>query len=415
MKSLLISTLLVLSLSLQASDTLQFFQGTFDEAMAESEATGKPLLLYFHFDGCGACVKMEKEVFTDPSVQAYYNSAYVVKDINTLIGEGRDVKELYGVTLQPTFKFLNPEGEVVHQLVGVFSPEDFVRAGKVAAEEDHALMALATEYEAGNRDSEFLFNYCRALRDAYTLDSAVIEDYIASLSPAELNSEKTSIFIFEYSFINHNPVFGFDSPALQALIRNQELVYDSYDSTQVANRIMLSLIFDVKRAISNKDRARINEILDYFKTNPPQSSFLMFEELDGRATLYMTVENLVATTELEAAIAFNNEAEIESIIADRLGDPANADADILNEFAFYVYRYSEDEDLLNRAIAWSELAVQKSPGYIELTTYAQLLHKLDRNREALEVINEAIAKGKDEGYGVDREVYLKEQILEGMD
>lgn len=73
-----------------ASDsTIIFRQMDYDSLFKTAAKENKSVMLYFHFDGCGGCVTMEKIVFSDPKVFAYMNTQFVNFEINT-----RNRKEL---------------------------------------------------------------------------------------------------------------------------------------------------------------------------------------------------------------------------------------------------------------------------------------------------------------------------------
>lgn len=66
-----------------ASGQIKFTELSWDETnKLISEQFDKPILLYFYFDGCGVCKKMEKSTFQDTAVFEYLNKHYLCYKIN---------------------------------------------------------------------------------------------------------------------------------------------------------------------------------------------------------------------------------------------------------------------------------------------------------------------------------------------
>lgn len=83
------------------------WQGSFEEAMAKSRAEGKPVMVDFYTDWCGACKFLDKTIYTDQAVIGETANWISVK-VNA---EKRpDVAQSYGVTSYPTIAFLQSDG-----------------------------------------------------------------------------------------------------------------------------------------------------------------------------------------------------------------------------------------------------------------------------------------------------------------
>lgn len=133
MKNLLIIFVLFLGYyPALASDTTILFQQVNHAHLFElAKKEQKGVMLYFHFDGCGACVKMEKTTFRDPNVVEYYNNNFINVEINTRKGEGIEINKTYNVEMHPTFLFFDHSGNETHKMVGVFSSEVFYQGAVV--------------------------------------------------------------------------------------------------------------------------------------------------------------------------------------------------------------------------------------------------------------------------------------------
>jgi thioredoxin-related protein len=110
------------------------FMPSFLEAMAEAEATGKPLFAYFHSQSCGYCRLFEAEVLTDPEVEKVLEGFVAVQvDIDkepSLAGN-------MGIVGTPTIVFLTVQkvegtnrtsADEVDRIIGYVSKERFLEA-----------------------------------------------------------------------------------------------------------------------------------------------------------------------------------------------------------------------------------------------------------------------------------------------
>ena len=105
---LIIAAVLIMKLSSIASDTTLVLRPvSYSQVFELAKREKKAVLLYFHFDGCGACVKMEKTTFLDKKVADFYNSNFVCLEVNTRKGEGIETNKIYNILLHPSYLFLD--------------------------------------------------------------------------------------------------------------------------------------------------------------------------------------------------------------------------------------------------------------------------------------------------------------------
>lgn len=92
------------------------------EDLAEANAEGKRLVLFFEQRGCIYCTKMHQEVFPRPEIDSYINENYFVVQMNLhgdtevtdFDGEAlseKDMARKWGVLFTPTILFLPEEVE----------------------------------------------------------------------------------------------------------------------------------------------------------------------------------------------------------------------------------------------------------------------------------------------------------------
>ncbi|KAB2809966.1 thioredoxin family protein [Phaeocystidibacter luteus] len=380
-----------------ASDTLHYYSGTYSDLLEDAKASQKSIMLYFHYDGCGACRLMERDVFTDSAVIQYYNTSYLVKEVNTLEEEGMEINRKYGVRTHPTFMFLNPEGETVHKIIGRFSSEKFITAGKVAANEEQGLNALQAQFDAGNREKSFLRDFAYALYDANSKNEEVVDAYISSLSKDELASDSGAVFVYEFMFFFRDQVIHFESPAFQALIAHRSSVYAHYPKEAVDHKIYMAAINDSKRALNDSNELRYIDIMDFLE-NEDVPSMLKYYELDGRVTMIRYNTNFEETSKLEYLLRFGSKDEVLNYMNELVPSIDMADRMLLMTIAGSVNRYSTDTQVLELANAYCPRAETGEQAYFAYLSHANILMKLSRYNEALAVVEKAIDYASTQSY-----------------
>ena len=101
----------------------------FDKAMAESKASGKPVMLDFYTQWCTWCKKLETDTFMNIEV-ASLSDQFVCAKIDA--DKNRPLVVKYTVRGYPTVVFLNPNGETSKIVSGYLPPEQFSGAMKFA-------------------------------------------------------------------------------------------------------------------------------------------------------------------------------------------------------------------------------------------------------------------------------------------
>ncbi len=95
------------------------FEGLkFEEALAKAKAENKLVFMDCYTSWCGPCRMMDKDVFPLAEAGAYFNPNFVCIKKDMENGEGPELAKRYKVSAFPTMLILNPEGEVLHTILG---------------------------------------------------------------------------------------------------------------------------------------------------------------------------------------------------------------------------------------------------------------------------------------------------------
>lgn len=402
------TTALLIQLSVVASDTtLVLKQTSYSQVFELAKKEKKTVLLYFHFDGCGACVKMEKTAFVDRKVADFYNSNFVCLEVNTRKGEGIETNKIYNVQLHPTFLFLDSNGKELHKIVGVFSPDEFVLQAQNALNPTKTLTYFKQQYKAGKRDANFLFDYCYRLRDAYELDSLVINEYLNTQSIDDLGKEKNIKFIYEFAVHAFKIPTPFNSIAFNFMLNNRDKFYQYFDKDQVDTRIVWIVNASIYEAIEKQNEILFSKSIEALKPFDTGQTYT-FKEMDGRATGMITSKYLVLSYQMEYYEKASNLAKYNDVLRQYLEKIWN-DYDALNTFAWNYYERFEDKSKLEKAVECVERSIVLNSNYANNDTYACLLYKLGKYDKALKQAERAIelAKQKNIDYKETSDLIIK--------
>ncbi len=113
---------------------IEFFQGTWDEALAKANKENKMVFLDAYATWCGPCKKMKRNVFTDTAVAAFFNKNFVNVAADMEKGEGVMLADKFGVDSYPTLLFTNGDGMQLGRESGYHDPEELIALAKTMLE-----------------------------------------------------------------------------------------------------------------------------------------------------------------------------------------------------------------------------------------------------------------------------------------
>ena len=144
---------------------IDFFHGTFEEALQLAEEEEKLVFVDVYTTWCGPCKVMSQTVFPDGEVGEYFNARFVSYklDAEDLAIDGPRISNTYDVSAFPTLLFLNPDGSELGRGVSGYDIDGLLGlAEDVLSEQSknpERLAELSTQYEAGNRDKDLVQEY----------------------------------------------------------------------------------------------------------------------------------------------------------------------------------------------------------------------------------------------------------------
>jgi thioredoxin 1 len=108
---------------------IQFFHGTFKEALAKAKKENKQVMMDCFTTWCGPCKFLKSKVFTDKALGEYMNKNFICVAMDYENGEGPAIAQMYPVDGYPTVILMDSGGKVKNRVVGV--PQPFASAAAI--------------------------------------------------------------------------------------------------------------------------------------------------------------------------------------------------------------------------------------------------------------------------------------------
>lgn len=173
----------LLSVQIGFAGGIKFFKGTWEEALAEADRTGKLLFIDAYADWCGPCKYMASDIFPLDEVGEFYNANFISYKIDVDENKGGEIFAGYGGTAMPTYIFVDGQANLVYKQVGAMDADSFIEVGNKALavpalkasidngtasekeQMDYMMMMGISEYNS--EDGQFFFNNLDMMIEEY--------------------------------------------------------------------------------------------------------------------------------------------------------------------------------------------------------------------------------------------------------
>lgn len=420
--------LIILSFSSHAADDkgIRFTEGSWADILSEAKKQNKLIFIDIYTTWCGPCKLMSAKVFTDTNVGEKFNESFINYKIDAEKGEGIELAKNYAITAYPTYLFVNSSGELVYRALGAMPADKFITEADKAistGKNYKSSSELEKAFKEGRRDPDFLYEYMKRKSLNGSESSVLLDEYLAVIPTSLYKTEKVLALIAENIGTIESKAFVILRDALDRYL-NMTTSQQKY----VLNGISKAKRNTFKKAVDSRDKALLERLIDavratsyseagfeaeekqfrleYAKITRDGDNFKKIATKEAAKLMGKTSEDLVAETQLKI-MNFKEGAKAKNLdettpqfkmILDNLTDNAQKTTSFqLNEYAWgYVQMINTPKDL-EEALKWSERAIELVESPANLDTYANLLSKLGRKKEAIKAEKRAIKLAKKEG------------------
>jgi len=114
-------------------DGINFFKGTWEEALEKAKDENKLIFLDAYASWCGPCKRMAATTFKNKEVGDFFNANFVnFKMDMEKHKEGRRLSSKYRLTAYPTLYFIDANEHIAHKTVGGLNKSQAISFGKEA-------------------------------------------------------------------------------------------------------------------------------------------------------------------------------------------------------------------------------------------------------------------------------------------
>ena len=334
--------------------------------------TDKLVLVDFETEWCVWCDRLDTDTYTDQRVIEFAKKNLISKKIDAEKNNGPQQKKKYRVKGYPTILLLDSEGNEIDRIIGYRPPEEFFNELNRIKNRENTLSDLITRYKQSINNS------------SVKIDLA--EKYILMNLPDSARLLLDNIYSFQKKKHQLDFSVSFNLSQLYYKIRSldrsieilDQIVESGVDSSDIA--YFYRLLYKSKRS------SDIDALLEYAELS---------ENIDRKQKSYWQIIRILKKYKREPDL----EAELYLKVIDLYTSDYKYLPSLLNSFA---WRMTELEKNLDIALVKINKALEYGEDIKILDTKAEVLWKLNRSEEAVEIIEKCILGDPQKQYYKDQ-------------
>ncbi|MFK7809146.1 MAG: thioredoxin family protein [Saprospiraceae bacterium] len=385
MRSLLFLFLVTVlsSTTVQAQSGIDFFHGTWEEALAEAKKQEKIIFVDAYTTWCGPCKRMAKNIFPLTEVGETYNALCINIKLNMETPEGLEFQKKYPVSAYPTFYFIDEKGEAIMNVKGGRGKDDFIGLARQASGKVDRSVDYVEAYEKGDRDPELVYQYVKALNKAGKPSLKIANEYIRAQD--DLTTARNLRFI-------HEAVTQADSRIFDLMIEHRKEIEKIIDKELVDDKIEKACRATLATAIEYTSEDLLEETKQKMKTHHSNlgNAFAYEADMKFYRALNQPKKYLDACEGCAKKEIKKDAARLHDLAATMLAD------------------FPKDKKVISSAEGFAKKAVKKDANFKYYTTYAKILYRNGKKKEALVAANKSLEMAREKS----REEYDAKRLIE---
>lgn len=361
--------ILFLSTQMVFGQGIEFFNGTWKEALEKAKQEDKLVFIDAYATWCGPCKRMAKTVFTQNEVGEFFNKTFINLKLDMEKSDGLSFGKKYPVSAYPTLFFLDGNGKIIKKVTGGQNVTGLINAGKSAYRSNDTSGDFAKLYEEGNRDYDLMYSYVKALNRVGKPSLKISNEYLKS-NPKITADQKAAFLLIA--------VVDADSKLFDQLLMLKKEAIKSSSEDAFTAKVYSACFNTIKKSVEFEYPALFDQALEKYKRADvadygkfEQEAQLEYYKLNGDYDAWKRVSEKY----LKKHGKKNTRAYLEHA------------AILKNDFKY-------EEDAINYALTVNKELLKRDDSSSNYNNVIQLLITTKNYEEALKLVNEAIEKAK---------------------
>lgn len=248
-----------------ASSGIDFFHGSFEDALALAEEESKKVFVDVYTTWCGPCIVMQETVFKEAEVGEYFNARFVnlKLDAESEDQDGPELSARYDIGVYPTYLILDSSGSELSRATSAMPGEQFIAMfSQMLGESEPTFATMKARYDAGERSQDFVQRF--------------LMDAIVELSLRQRPEDDMELLMAHYEEFNQYKQIAQDYFELRPF-------------DQLINSVDAQLVFYYKDKTARGDEL-IEFVLEHYEEFLKVSSDAAMSQLVLNATWYSALD-----------------------------------------------------------------------------------------------------------------------------
>jgi len=299
---------------------IQFFAGTWNEALNKATFEGKLIFVDAYTSWCGPCKKMTMQTFPDKSLGDFFNENFINVKLDMEKGEGTSFASKYGVFSYPTLLFIDGNGKIVQREIGFKTPDILLNIGKKVVNAATDTKAFDDKYESKDYDVKFLAEYAKVLMKNKKPYNHIVDEYL--MKQNDKNSRE--YFDFIYEFTNN-----YDTRIFNIFVENKARIIEYQGETNFKKKLMDACSKFAYDAGAANTPAILKQADAVVKQNAPESfkSYSLLCKANYALGQKKHKDYASNITKYAKKYHWTNKQELQAILKQLLALPKDADTD----------------------------------------------------------------------------------------
>ncbi|TCD03186.1 thioredoxin family protein [Pedobacter psychroterrae] len=211
------------------AEGIDFFKGTWEQALQKAKAEKKLIFLDGYTTWCVPCAELSKTVFPRKDIGDFFNAHFVSVQMDMEKGVGVNLAKSFEISAYPTLVIANSSGFKISDIVGLRAPDEYL---------DWAKKSLTSRAEVnddellsqGKMDETFIKKYFFNLVNEG-------KTFKARLKLNELYQNYGPVLFEKKYFYDLLALAEVDSPLMMYVVRNRPVLYKRYGKDDVDAKI----------------------------------------------------------------------------------------------------------------------------------------------------------------------------------